>query len=72
MPHPEGRQPGRLIGPYSEAQLALFAQYRDKRVPYRPAKCKGSGKCWVELGPLGLSSAGLCLECRQAPRAAPQ
>jgi hypothetical protein len=63
------RRPARLD---EHQRLALFAAYREMRALYRPAKCKRRGKCWVELGPLGLGPRGTCLECCQKPEATPQ
>ena len=51
---------------YTEAELALFAQYREKRAAYRPDRCHMAPDCWVEKGPPSLRpSSGIprCSSC---------
>lgn len=52
---------------YPPDALALFASYRDRRLPYRPLECTDTAPCWVELGPPGAGHAGRCLGCGGAP-----
>ncbi len=42
--------------PYSEAELALFAQYGEQRRAQAPAACDGGAVCWVLQGPPALAS----------------
>ncbi len=53
--------------PYTEAELALFARYREHRAAIRPLVCNGDpALCWVEQGPSGItmaSSKSLCRGC---------
>ena len=55
---------------YSEAELALFAQYTPVRAGHQPAACDQGEGCWVFLGPPAFSSVGhgTCLRCNGAPR----
>lgn len=54
--------------PYSEADFALFASYRDQRARCRPLRCTGGSECWVEHGSPACTSAG-CVECHAMPLA---
>ncbi len=55
--------------PYSEAELALFAQYVEQRAVCQPAACTREGRCWVLLGPPGLihNKKYCCIECGCPP-----
>jgi hypothetical protein len=49
---------------YTDADLALFAQYVAARADHRPAGCTGAEMCWVEKGPPGLDGRSTkCLGC---------
>ena len=64
--------PGRIKqGPgrdYDAGQLALYAEYQERRVPYRPAECKPGVACWVKEGPPAMSPGGVCHGCGGTPR----
>lgn len=51
---PEGGTIRIKIGPrrsYTDADLELFARYRDARLLRKPAACVGGDNCWIEKGP---------------------
>lgn len=47
---------------YTEAELALFAEYLAERQAERPAECTYAAPCWVERGPPAMRSRD-CLRC---------
>ena len=64
--HSRGVKPTRE---YSQAELNLFALYREDRAAYRPRKCQpGCGMCWVEHGPPAIAKVGECQGCGGRPR----
>ena len=36
---------------YSDAELALFARYREQRAALKPKECTSGDRCWVRFGP---------------------
>ena len=54
--------------PYTEAELALFGQYREARAAVRPTACAYCTDCWVEKGPPAIGKSGgnspCCVACR--------
>jgi hypothetical protein len=57
---------------YPPEALALFAEYRDRREPYRPIECHNGSPCWVEDGPPSITSVSLgnrCTGCGASPLA---
>jgi hypothetical protein len=48
---------------YTQAELALFAQYRDARAAYRPTACIGAEPCWCEQGPPAMRACCQCTGC---------
>lgn len=57
--------PGR---PYTDVELAHFAQYRKHRELLRPAQCTYGDRCWVDQGPPAINPSGRCLGCNDTPR----
>lgn len=56
---------------YSEADLALFARFREQRALCRPLACNGGALCWVERGPPAIHRYGTCRGCNRQPLALP-
>ena len=56
---------------YTDAELALFAQYESIRIAFTPKECHGGDGCWVHLGPPGYSNSlngmGGCVGCGGLP-----
>jgi hypothetical protein len=57
---------------YSEEELARFSHYVEQRAACRPAVCTYGARCWVALGPPGLTTGGRgaiysCAECGGRP-----
>lgn len=63
---PRQHEMGREMAAYSEAQLELFAAYRERRAALRPRQCNDGPQCWVRDGPVAWSSRtnGCCLGCK--------
>lgn len=56
---------------YPPDELALFAESRVRREPYRPAECSDGEQCWVRDGPPSITPAGRgnrCTGCGAPPR----
>jgi hypothetical protein len=49
---------------YTEAELALFAQYVDQRRRCAPAACDDGPVCWARQGPPALGAKAGLAPCR--------
>jgi hypothetical protein len=49
---------------YTEAELALFAEYAAERQAERPSECTYADVCWVIQGPPGMTSRDGAIRCR--------
>lgn len=57
---------------YSEEELAVFAQYVEQRAACRPTVCTYGARCWVAVGPPGLTAAGPACRCNECDGLVPQ
>jgi hypothetical protein len=55
--------------PYSPAELAHFAEYREQRQLSAPRQCDRAAQCWVAKGPPAIDGTGYCVGCGGLPRA---
>jgi hypothetical protein len=56
---------------YPPDAIALFAEYRDRREPYRPPQCDSGERCWVRDGPPSMGGGynrDGCVGCHGTPR----
>lgn len=60
----------RFVREFSQAELELFAAYRENRARAAPPECKGGPDCWVEVGPPAIRAkrSHLCVGCQGEPR----
>jgi hypothetical protein len=53
--------------PYTEAEITLFAEFREHRAPLTPRECNQGEVCWVAAGPPAIDSHSMCLGCGGIP-----
>jgi hypothetical protein len=54
--------------PYTDEEIAAFAEFREQRATLAPRECNHGEVCWVAAGPPAISPSCTCLGCGGMPR----